>query len=210
MNIQRGRRSARCTGCSLPPALCVCDRLPRVRFSTPLVVVQHSREEFKPTNTGRLLARMVESATLLPYGMRTPIFDPGPIGDFSIDWHLLYLRKDAQTLSSTPRPAHQPRLGLVLLDGSWSQCSHMARRLPSVARLPCVALPPGPPSFWTVRSQHLEGGRSTFEAAMRALELLEGAEAVAPLRSAFALVTARMLFLKGRLPSPEIPSSWVV
>jgi hypothetical protein len=40
------------------------------------------------------------------------------------------------------------------------------------------------------------------------LELIEGSAAVSPLRRAFALVTARMLCLKGKLPTPEIPAAW--
>lgn len=210
MDDQRGRRSARCEGCSLPPRICVCARLPFVRLSTPVVLVQHVREQHKPTNTGRLLARLVEGTRVIPYGMREPAFDAGPIEDPSMDWRLLFPRKEAPMLDRRDAPGDGRRFGLVLLDGSWTQCSHMNRRLKSIARLPCAALPPGPPSFWTVRAQHRKDGLSTFDAAMRALELLEGAEAVAPLRQAFALVTAAMLFLKGRLPSPEVPAAWEV
>ena len=51
---------------------------------------------------------------------------------------------------------------------------------------------------------------STFEAAAQALQLIEGAAATAPLLHAFAVVTARMLFMKGKLSSPEIPAAWGV
>ncbi|MBI3854716.1 MAG: DTW domain-containing protein [Planctomycetes bacterium] len=195
MSHLRRKRKPRCSGCGLPPAACCCELLPCLRFRTPIAIVQHVRERFKPTNTGRLLARMVESTPLLPVGMREPAFDPGPLRDPSIEWQLLYPREGAPPLEVRPGR----RLGFVLLDGSWHQCSHMSRRLPVVSELPCVALPPGPPAMWTVRAQHDERGRSTFEAGLRVLELMEGAEAVAPLRRAFAEITARMLHLKGRI-----------
>jgi DTW domain-containing protein len=184
--------------CGLTPATCLCASLPRLRFATPLVIVQHNRERHKPTNTGRLFARVVESAALIRYGFPGETWEPGPLADPSIEWRLLFPRKGGPVLE-TPGP----RTGFVVLDGTWSQASRMARRVPIVADLECVALPPGPPSIWTVRAQR-EGGMSTFEAATRALELAEGAEAVAPLRDAFARVTQRILFLKGKRPTLDV------
>jgi len=202
----RIKRKPRCPGCGLPPATCACAMLPRVRFATPIAIVQHVRETWKPTNTGRLFARMTETTRVLPVGLREAHFDPAPLNDPAIEWVLVYPRAGAPVLDLRPGK----RRGFVLLDGSWPQCSHMSRRLPIVSELPCVALPPGPPSIWSVRTQHLEQGRSTFEAALHLVELHEGAAAVEPLRRAFALVTARMLFMKGKLRSPEIPASWGV
>jgi DTW domain-containing protein YfiP len=184
--------------------MCLCSQLPRVRFSTPIAIVQHVRETWKPTNTGRLFARMTEGTLVLPVGMREPAFDPGPLERAPLEWMLVYPREGAPVL----RPEPGKQRGFVLLDGSWRQCAHMSRRLPVVAELPCAALPPGPPSFWSVRTQHDENGRSTFEAALDLIALHEGETATFPLRAAFATLTARMLHLKGKLRSPEIPESW--
>jgi DTW domain-containing protein YfiP len=175
-----------------------------VRFSTRIAIVQHVRETWKPTNTGRLFARMAEGTLVLPVGMREPAFDPGPLEDPEMEWTLVYPREGASIL----RPEAGKRRGFVLLDGSWRQCAHMGRRLPVISDLPCVALPAGPPSFWSVRTQHDAKGRSTFEAALQLIELHEGTPAVEPLRHAFAMLTARMLHLKGKLASPEIPPAW--
>lgn len=202
------KRKPRCPGCGLPPRSCACDQIPRVRIATPIAIVQHINESYKPTNTGRLFVRMAEGTLLLPCGMRGTAFDPAPLRDPSVEWLLLFPRKGAPVLEAGRKPAPGRRLGFVLLDGSWSQCSHMSHRLPGVTELPCVALPPGPPSFWTVRTQHHEQGRSTFEAATDLVQLFEGPAAAEPLRRAFAVITARLLHLKGRLRSPEIPASW--
>ena len=210
MGHRRGRSMPRCPGCGLTAAICACGALPRLRFSTPLAIVQHARERYKPTNTGRLLARLVEGTVVLPCGVPERPFDPKPLEDPSIEWRVLFPREGAPVLDPGRRPGGGRRLGFVLLDGSWRQCAHMSRRLPGIVHLPVVALPSGPPSFWTVRTQPREQGRSTFEAGMRVLELFEGADAVSPLRRAFALVTAGMLCLKGKLPTPEIPAAWGV
>lgn len=202
MSHLRIKRKPRCGGCGLPPVTCACASLPRVRLRTPIAIVQHVREHHKPTNTGKLFARMAEGTLVLPVGMREPAFDPGPLQTLPVEWLLVYPRKGAPVLE--PRPG----VGFVLLDGSWGQCAHMSRRLPVIADLPCVALPPGPPSFWSVRTQHNEQGRSTFEAALQLIELMEGRAAIEPLRRAFAMLTAKMLFMKGKLRSPEIPAAW--
>lgn len=199
---QRKRARPRCPGCGLVPDVCACALLPRMRLQTPLAIIQHARERVKPTNSGRLLARIVEDTTLIPHGVAGLPFDPGPLADPEVDWVLLYPKVDA--------PVLQPgrRVGLVLLDGTWNQAARMARRVPGMTTLPCATLPPGPPPLWTVRAQPREGGLSTFEAALRALEILEGPDATAPLRHAFELLTARFLFIKGLLPTPEVPVSW--
>lgn len=210
MTHLRSKRKARCLGCGLTPATCLCALLPRARFATPIAIVQHVRERHKPTNTGRLFARMAEGTTLIPCGMREPAFDPSILEDPSIEWRLVYPRVGAPVLDPAEPPPAGRRRGFVLLDGSWSQCAHMSRRLPVVCRLPCVALPPGPPPIWTVRAQPREEGRSTFEAAVQVLRLMEGPEAAAPLLRAFARITAQLLHFKGRLRSPEIPAAWGV
>jgi DTW domain-containing protein YfiP len=200
MSGVRGRRALRCSGCGLTGRTCACGLLPKVRIATPLVIVQHVREQSRPTNTARLFARMAEGAAILPWGGRgdAPRLDP------SVDWRLLFPGPEAPLLEPGGRP------GLVLLDGSWRQCSRMLRRIPGIAGLPCVRLPPAPPSFWTVRRQPRAEGRSTFEAALQAVEILEGTAVAEPLRRAFALVTARFLYVKGVLASPDVPASWGV
>lgn len=211
---QRKKRAGRCEGCGLHLELCLCARFPAVHTDTALVVVQHMRETWKPTNTARLLARMVEGTKILRYGMREPPFDAEPLRDPGLRPSVLYPREDATELSpegiAALRDELEPgqRLGIVLLDGTWHQCSRMTRRVPVVDTLRCVALPPGPPSRWGVRTQHDARGLSTFEAGVRVLGLLEGEARVAPLRAIFFELAARLQFMKGKLARPEVPSEW--
>jgi DTW domain-containing protein YfiP len=128
-----------------------------------------------------------------------------------VKWYVLFPREDSIELTpstlATWREAGQ-EVGFVVLDGTWHQCSRMARRVPVVADLPCVALPPGPPSRWEGRTQHDPRGLCTFEAGLRLLTLTEGVATVAPLREAFHLLAARVSFMKGRLRTPDVPESW--
>ncbi len=206
--VQRNRKKERCWGCGLKPDSCACALMPTVQLSTPVCIVQQIRERFKPTNTARLLAKMVPAVPILPFGMREPAFDPGPLLDPDVEYYNLFLRDDATPIDALPPPAPGKRRGFIVLDGTWHQCSRMARRVPVVRDTPCVMLPEGKPSIWRVRTQHDARGVSTFEAAVRLLEIVEGPEAVRPLIETFELITARLLYLKGKLKSPEVPEDW--
>lgn len=211
---QRKNRAGRCERCGLHLPLCVCDRFPTVESSAALVVVRHVREQWKPTNTGRWLADMVPGTVLTHYGQREPPFDATPLERPDVRFCVLFPREGATVLDPEGmralRAALEPgqRLGFVLLDGTWHQCSRMSRRVPVVGDLPCVALPPGPLSRWGVRTQHEEQGLSTFEAAVRLVSLVDGPAKAATLQAIFHEIAARMMYMKGRLPKPEVPAQW--
>ncbi|HYE99705.1 MAG TPA: tRNA-uridine aminocarboxypropyltransferase [Planctomycetota bacterium] len=198
MGRPRVRLNRRCLVCGLWRERCVCAELPRAAFRTRILVVQHAAERFKPTNSGRLLAHMVEGAQVLLFGAKNVTFDARPLADPEVDWRVLFPRPQAEVLGPGVQGRKGRRLGLVLLDGTWHQATRMARRVPGVADLPFVTLPEGPPPVWTVRTQHLAHGRSTFEAGLDALEALEGASTTALLRDAFVRHADRLLRLKGK------------
>jgi DTW domain-containing protein YfiP len=157
---------------------------------------------------------MIAGVEVLHFGQRDPPFDEAALHRSGVEFFVLFPRDDAHVLADDRPLADQlevsaeNRPGLVVLDGTWHQCSRMSRRVPGVDRLPCVALPAGPPGIWSVRRQHDPRGLSTFEATMRLLALAEPSDALAPLNAAFERVTARMLFMKGKLASPEVPHDW--
>ncbi|MEM6989219.1 MAG: tRNA-uridine aminocarboxypropyltransferase [Myxococcota bacterium] len=210
----RKKRGGRCEGCGLHLHLCMCSEFPLVEVAAELLVVQHIGERFKPTNTGRLLARMVDGASLTYFGMREPPFDTTALARPDVSWHVVFPRDDAPVLDSerlaTMRreAGSERRIGFVFLDGTWHQCSRMSRRVPMVKDLPCVALPDGPPSRWGVRTQHDVRGLSTFEAGVRLVSLLEGRATATPLQNVFHEIAARLLFMKGKLRKPEVPAEW--
>lgn len=204
----RKRHKPRCWECGLKPDNCACDLLPSLRVQTPLRVVQHVGERWKPTNTIRLLTKVLPDVRVLPYGMRTPAFDPTPLRTENTEFYSLFLRDDAIPIDELPPPAPGVQRGFVVVDGTWHQCSRMVRRAPGLSELPRVKLPGGLPSIWRVRTQHDPRGVSSFEAVVRLLATVESAGIARQMMQAFELVTARLLFLKGKLPAPEVPDDW--
>ncbi len=192
----------------------MCAQFVHAKVDTPLVIVQAIRECFKPTNTGRLLQQMVEGTVISHYGMREPPFDATALQRPDVQYYVLFPREDAIELSvdrvaqmRAELPADR-KLGFVLLDGTWHQCSRMSRRVPVVDGLPCVSLPPGPPSRWPGRTQHDARGLCTFEAGIRLLALTEGEPLARSLRAVFFELAARLAYMKAALPTPTVPEDW--
>ncbi len=183
--------------------------MPRLRLATRIVVVQHNRERHKPTNTGRLVHLMLENSALVRHAVRDEPFDPTPLSDPRLDYHLLFPRDDAREIDRDElAPDSGRQVALVVLDGTWAQCSRMSRRVPVVNALPCLMLPAGPPTHWGVRTTPDPGRVSTLDAVIRVLGLLEGRRIARELANFFDLVAARTLFMKGKLSSPMVPDVW--
>jgi DTW domain-containing protein len=187
------------------------------------VVLQNNKERNKPTNTGRMLPQVLRNCELLYVGVRDVEFDPAPLLRAEHETLLIFPRV-ADPEGPRPRPA--PVLSaehfaerraaspervqtVVLLDGTWAQCSRMSRRVPVLAQMPAFALPEGPASHWGVRTPSEPSRISTFEAAIRVVELAEAAEPAERMQAYFDRIAAGMLFMKAKLRSPQVPPEWV-
>jgi DTW domain-containing protein YfiP len=210
MGGRRRFRAARCESCGLHLDLCACATRPRVALGRRLWVVQNDHERHRPTNTGRLVVQVVEDARLLRYAVMGQRFDEAELGAAGDDRRLIFPRLDPAGHLPPELSAAElgPHTQLVLLDGTWAQCSKMARRIACLRDVPARVLPPGPLSHWTVRDSGDDRRVSTMDAAIRVLRVCCGdAPAVAAQRW-FDELTARMLFMKGKLPGPDVPPNW--
>lgn len=183
------------------------------------MVVQHNKDCRKPTNTVRILTRCLTECEVTRYAVRGASFDASALTrDPDIAWCLLFPTTEAGDLPEAPPalsvegfrrpPVTGRRRGVVVVDGTWAQARRMRRRLPSLRAMPTFELPPGPPTRWNVRTQSEAGRMSTAEAAIRGLAICEGAPRLRPLKRYFNEVSARMMYMKSRLPSPEVPTDW--
>jgi DTW domain-containing protein YfiP len=220
---QRRFRAERCADCGLHLQLCVCAERPQLNLRTKLVIVQNNKERHKPTNTGRLLPQILVGCELLMVGERGVEFDSAPLTRPDHDYLLIFPRvRDPEGANPQPAPVLDTKLfamrrverpeatqTVVLLDGTWAQCSRMSRRLDVLAQMPAFALPDGPPSHWGVRTPSEPSRISTYEAAVRVVELAEGPAPAAAMQAYFDRVAAGTLFMKGKLRSPAVPREWI-
>ncbi len=193
----RTKRSSRCPRCRMHDRLCICEAIPRYELATRLVLVMHRREHKKPTATGPLALAVLPNSELRIHGHRENPLDFRNLDVPQRRTLLLYPGLDAPILSRSflatdPRP-----ITLVTPDGSWSQASHMGRRLPGLEHAEMVRLPDGKETAWGIRRESRPQGLATFEAIARALGIIESLNVQKGMEELFSLMVARTLQTRG-------------
>ncbi len=181
--------------------LCLCALLPRLATRTRLVLVIHRFEDRKPTNTGRLASACLVNSEVIVRGRLQPSAAAfaGPPGSHP---HLLFPDDHAVRLDQLP-PSSQP-VTLVVPDGNWRQAQRIRTGVPGLRAVPCVRLPPGPPSSYRLRTEPHPGGLATMEAIARALGILEGPSVQAQLEHVFRVMVERTLWTRGLLDASAV------
>jgi RluA family pseudouridine synthase len=196
---RRSKRAARCSRCRLHIESCSCAALPSIDLETHIALVMHYRELIKTTATGPLALACLSNSTQHVHGLADAPLDLTHLHEDGARRVLvLFPSEAARPLSRALRDEDERPITLVVPDGSWSQARRIARRIPGLANVEHVGLPPGPPSAWGVRREPLEGGLATFEAIARALGVLEDRDAQARLEAAFARVVQVTLAARGQ------------
>jgi DTW domain-containing protein YfiP len=192
----RKKYDQRCRRCLMRQELCLCAHIPELKLDTKLILVMNKREIKVPTNTGRLASLALPNSVILSRGVEDAPYDLRDHLPTDRPAILLYPADDARLLTpewvASDGPFH-----LVVPDGNWRQTSKMRRRDPVMAALPCVRLPPGPPTEYRVRKETKTEGLATIEAIARALGILEGLEVQQALEDLLRLMVTRTLASRG-------------
>ena len=171
----------RCSRCLLQH--CLCADVPTIPTQTRIVIVRHHLEVFRASNTGRLAHLALPNSELVDHGGAS---GPARLPALEGMW-LLFPEGPVAEPPIVPPPS-----ALVVLDATWSQARRMFRKLSALRGLPILRLPEAPMPTARLRESPAPGKVSTIEAIARALRLLEGEAAAAPLEQLFALAVARM------------------
>ncbi|MCX7818789.1 MAG: DTW domain-containing protein [Kiritimatiellae bacterium] len=216
----RRHRRPRCDGCTLHAELCVCAQLPRVATPYHWILVQHAADRRRPTNTGRLVAAMVENVEVLVFADRHERFDEMPLRDPTRDYLLLFPAFGAEELLRghlEGREGRQPTL--VLLDGTWRQAARMRRRIAALRAMRCVRLPVAAPSSWAIRRAEDPARLCTLETVIRVVALSGREDEARRMWEAMKWIEGRLMYMRGRRPTPpslaevrqelsRVPSPW--
>lgn len=174
----RGCRLVRCAGCGLPTARCLCATFPRLHSRVRVVMVMHRVEALRSSNTGRLVAGMLEGASVRVRGGRDDLPAETPGARVLV----LFPREGARPLE---RADAGEDLTLVVPDGTWAQARRIARRDDLARDAEAVCLPDRA-SAYGLRRNPRPGALCTLEAVAEALRVLEGDALAEPLLEAFA------------------------
>jgi DTW domain-containing protein YfiP len=165
---------ASCTACRFRRGECVCAHAPHLAIATRLIVVIHSKEWRKTTNTGHFARLAIKGAEVRLHGSPKQRVSSVGVDCASASTLVLFPGRGANPLSlesiaSLPRP-----LTLLVPDGNWNQAKHMMGRVPMLRQARPVRL--GGPSLDLdcLRRNRCADRMSTFEAIAQALGILEG------------------------------------
>lgn len=171
----------RCDRCLLQ--YCLCAEIPSLPTQTRVVIVRHHREIFRGSNTGRLAHLALPNSELVDHGVEGA---PARLPSLDGAW-LVFPEGPVAEAPIVPAPR-----AVVVLDATWSQARRMFRKIPALRGLPLLRLPDAPMPAHRLRESPAPGMVSTIEAIARALRLLEGEGAAAPLERLFEVAVARM------------------
>jgi DTW domain-containing protein YfiP len=172
----------KCPRCWFAQRVCLCAEVPAIATQTRIVIVRHHLERFRSSNSGRLAHLALTNSEIVEHGGSG---GPAPLRELDGAW-LLFPEGEPLHAAPVPLPAK-----LVVLDATWSQARRMYRKLDVLRGLPLLRLPDDPMPRARLRESPGAGRVSTIEAIARALRLLEGEQAAAPLEQLFDVAVRR-------------------
>lgn len=197
----RGWRAPRCSACRVIESHCLCAWRPSVETRSGVCLIMTSKEVFKPSNTGWLIADVVRDNHAFIWS-RT-----------DVDEQLLALLNDPQwqpylvfpgeyvepsRVTHTVDFDHSKRPLFILLDATWTEARKIFRKSPYFDRLPILSLLPDRLSRYrlrrSTRSEHL----CTAEVAALCLELAGDSDAASALDAYFDVFSQHYLGAKGQ------------
>ncbi len=176
-----------CSGCAKPPAFCVCDRvIVHDEVRTRVLVLQHPQEPDVTLGTVPLLRASLPAQVKVEIGLSwASLADALGEPAEATRWGVLYPLSLKKPLApehaersfvvldrhGDPRPpGTEPLLGLVALDGTWSQGKTLWWRNPWLLKLHRVVLRPREPGIYgRLRQEPRREHVSTLEAVADAL-----------------------------------------
>ena len=192
------RRSSwhkRCPVCKINKELCFCSEIKTFDTKSRLLIMIHRKEMFLPSNTANLLARnFPSSCNMHVIGDKIPNKNV----ELTESYYPIYLYPDDTAVELTKdfiATINQP-IELIIPDGTWRQAKKMKRRTGILKDVRSVKLSGDFKSSYALRKQKYENGLCTYEAAAKALGIIEGPELEALMLKQFEIMNLRFKSLR--------------
>ncbi|WP_105103128.1 tRNA-uridine aminocarboxypropyltransferase [Microbulbifer pacificus] len=208
--MAKGKSVIRCTDCQMAEYACICSWRPTVTSGIDFALLVHRKELFKPTNTGRLIADVFADTPVFlwsrldaPPGLQDLLQDPARecYIVFPASESDAIERKVVQSLPASARGSR--KVTLILLDGSWKQCSRMIALSRWLDGVPCLKLPDAFVKSYLMRDSGRDDRFSTAEAAISCLLLAGESSPAQTLQHYFNVFNLHYLATRGcYIPEP--------
>jgi len=166
----RGGRLRRCDYCMLGKQFCICEHQPLVKSTAGFMLVMFDYEMIKPSNTGRLIADVIEDTFAYQWSRTEP--NQEMIDIINTDcWQPFIIfpeeyvveRERVQTGPLIIEPGKRPLY--ILLDGSWREAKKMFKKSPWLEHIPVISFDPDVVSQYQIRKAAKDNQLATAEVA---------------------------------------------
>ena len=199
----RGIKLVRCERCRVAQRFCICAWQPQLHSEVGVCLLMHDIEPLKPSNTGWLIADVVQhtyafnwSRTTVDPELTALLQDPQwqPYVVFPEE----YAVAEQQVLHQL-QPSHSARKPLfVILDATWVQARKMFRKSAYLTDYPVLSMQPEQLSQYYLRRSNRADHLCTAEVAALCLVLAEQPAAADALEGWLARFTKH--YLASKLP----------
>ena len=130
-----------------------------------LILLTHSREIQKVSNTGQLISRVMPDVKIVIWQRTEP------------DQALLKLISEGETalVFQQENAIHSDNVSqfknFILIDSTWQEARKIYNRSPYLHDLPCIQLSIGKQSRYNLRRNQLDGGLCTAECAIELFDI---------------------------------------
>ncbi|MBY4675682.1 tRNA-uridine aminocarboxypropyltransferase [Marinobacterium arenosum] len=137
----RGSNVERCGHCLLTPRTCICEFRFLHHAQARFCLLMHRKEQYKPTNTGRLIGDVIANTEQLEW-QRTA---PGErlarlLDDPTLAPHIVFPPAEDYRHRMVSRPVDDGRIPLFILpDGTWRQARRIFRHSRYLDQLPVIS-----------------------------------------------------------------------
>jgi hypothetical protein len=197
--IARGSSLKRCHHCMLAEHHCICSYRPFVQTGCAFCFIFYQGEVFKPSNTGRLIADVVEDnyafqwkRTELDPKLKALLENPAYLPVVVFPHEYAEVSQCINSINELEECSPKKKPLFILLDGTWREAKKMFRS-DYLQRLPVLGLQPSDPSEYRLREAAHLHQLCTAEVGVEVLKLQGDIEAADSLKSYFQLFRERYL-----------------
>lgn len=203
--VARGSSLKRCHHCMLAAHHCICSLRPKIPTSCAFCFIFYQGEVFKPSNTGRLIADVVEEnfsfqwqRTELDPVLKALLENPDYLPIVVFPHEYAEASQRIHCLDDLNKPVMGKKPLYILLDGTWREAKKMFRS-DYLQGLPVLGLQPSEPSEYSLREAAHLHQLCTAEVGIDVLELHGDKEAAESLRRYFQVFRERYLAGKANI-----------
>ncbi|MCQ2736886.1 MAG: DTW domain-containing protein [bacterium] len=191
--MRKGKNAERCRLCGFRKEWCICSEIGRADIKARLIIIQHTMDAVKPSNTANII-RLASGCEIMRYGgNREEVIDYNYIDSMSP--FILYPAEDSKPLSKELW-IESGRPPLIALDGTWKQAARAAAKFAG-RNVKFVRLPEGfSGGGYKLRKSGSEERLCTGEAVIDALKTM--GEDTSVLEDALKLFINKNLLIRGR------------